>query len=150
LSQVIGPLRIGGFGYIGQERSDFVDDITVWGPDATLALGPAIELNGQFLRRKDTNPFFASAGTENIVDSAFGELIWSLQGPTGKWHATALYNWIKSDGQFTLNGNVMQKYQTASAGLHYLARRNVRFLGDIGYDIEQERTRMTVGAFLAW
>lgn len=149
-SQEIGPLRVGGFGYLGQERSDFVDDITVWGPDATLTLGPSIELNGQYLRRKDTNPFFAAVGTENIVDSAFGELIWHLNGPTEKWHATALYNWIKSDGQFTINGNVLQKYQTASAGLHYLAKRNVRFLGDVGYDLEQERTRFTVGAFLAW
>ena len=60
-SQEIGPLRVGAFGYAGTERSEGVRNrIAMWGPDATLALGSAGELNVQYYRRTDRDPFYGS------------------------------------------------------------------------------------------
>ena len=153
-SQDIGALRIGGFAYVGEQRSDGVGDrIRVYGPDATVTFGN-VELNGQYLRRTDSNPLFLAARTESDVDAAFGELVWSPQGPAGRWHLVGLYNWIDSDQPiFSVRAGEtgpLAHYESVSASLHYLVRRNVRFLGEVGYDIEQERTRFTLGGFLAW
>ena len=153
-SQDIGPLRIGGFGYIGEQRlNGFGDRITVIGPDATLNLGN-VQFNLQYLRRNDTNPFFQPLEVESDVDAAFGEVVWSPGGAAGRWHVAGLYNWINADEPvFTVRAGEdepLARYQSVSGSLHYLVRRNVRLLTDIGYDFEQERTRFTVGGFLAW
>jgi hypothetical protein len=153
-SQDIGPLRVGGYGYIGEQRlNGFGDRITVVGPDATLSLGN-VEINLQYLRRNDTNPFFQALEVESDVDAAFGEVVWSPGGANGRWHVAGLYNWISADEPiFTVRAGEdapLSRYQSASGSLHYLVRRNVRFLTEIGYDFEQERTRVTLGGFLAW
>lgn len=153
-SQDIGPLRVGGYGYIGEQRlNGFGDRITVVGPDATLSLGN-VEINLQYLRRNDTNPFFQPLEVESDVDAAFGEVVWSPGGANGRWHVAGLYNWISADEPiFTVRAGEdapLSRYQSASGSLHYLVRRNVRFLTEIGYDFEQERTRLTFGGFLAW
>lgn len=154
VSQQIGPLRVGAFGYLGQERGEFVDDITIWGPDLTLSVASNIELNVQYLRREDTRPLLTLDSPESKVDAAFAELLWSPQGPTGRWHVAGLYNWIDADQPIVSlragEEGFLSKYQSVSAGLHYLLQRNVRFSGELGYDLEQERTRTTLGLFLAW
>jgi hypothetical protein len=153
-SQDIGPLRVGGYGYFGEERTpDSADRVRIYGPDATIGLGN-VELNLQYLRRTDSNPFFALGGQDTEVNSAFGELIWSPTGPNGRWHVAGLYNWIDSNTPvFTIRSGEdtpLSRYHTASGGLHYLLRRNVRLMGELGYDIEAERTRFTIGTFMAW
>jgi hypothetical protein len=153
-SQDLGPLRIGGFGYLGEQRlNDAEDRIRIYGPDATLSFGN-IELNAQYLHRTDSNPFFAIGGPDTEVDAAFGEVIWSPDGANGRWHVAGLYNWIDADGPiFTVRAGEegpLSRYQSVSGSLHYLLLRNVRLLTDIGYDFEAERTRFTIGGFLAW
>ena len=153
-SQDIGPLRVGGFGYFGEQRSNgWGDRIRIYGPDATVHFGN-VELNLQYLRRNDSNPFFQPLRAETDVDAAFGELVWSPAGTNGRWHLVGMYNWIDSaEPVFTLRmgeEDPLAHYESVSGSLHYLVRRNVRILTEVGYDVEQERTRFTVGGFLAW
>jgi hypothetical protein len=153
-SQEFGPLRVGGFGYFGRERADgHTDDITVWGPDATLDIG-AVQINGQYLRRKDSNPLLAATATETTVESALVEVLWGPLGEDGRWTVAALYNWIDADAPIVSvragETAPLQKYQTAAAGLHYLLWRNVRLMGEAMYDIERERTRLAFGTVLAF
>ena len=88
------------------------------------------------------------------MDAAFGELVWSPSGATGRWHFDGLYNWIDADAPiFTVRAGEtgpLAHYETASGSLHYLVHRNVRLLTEVGYDFEADRPRFTVGGFLAW
>jgi hypothetical protein len=154
ISQSVGPVRVGAFGYLGRERSEGITDrITVWGPDATIGYGP-LEVNAQYLRREDTNPLFVPGAERNIVNSVFVEALYGPVGPDGRWAVAALYNWIDSDAALVSvrsgEEDLLRRYHGASAGLHYLLQRNVRLTGEAGYDIENERTRFTVGTVLAF
>ncbi|HEX6308167.1 MAG TPA: hypothetical protein VFZ69_08270 [Longimicrobiales bacterium] len=153
-SHSLGPLRLGAFGYYGQERANgSTDDIVIWGPDATLDIG-MLQLNAQFLRREDTNPLFLGTDDRTIVNSAFLEAIYGPFGTDGRWAVAGLYNWIDADAPIVSlrsgEDAPLARYHTVSAGLHYLLWRNVRLMGETGYDIEAERTRFTVGATLAF
>ena len=158
LSQELGPVRVGGYGYFGTESADGIDDrIRVFGPDATLTAGN-LELNGQYLRRTDSNPFFASAGAGTTVDAGFVEAVWSPQGPGGRWFFSGLYNLVSSDdpvvslrlGAEGDEGALARRYQTATASASYLYRRNVRLLGEVTWDVEQKRARFVTGFMTAF
>ena len=64
--------------------------------------------------------------------------------------------WIPGDGDAPIlsvsagEEEPLERYQTANAGLHYLLWRNVRLMGEAGYDIERERTGFTLGTVLAF
>lgn len=154
ISQELGPLRVGGFAYFGEQRVDTAADrIRVYGPDATLRLGN-LELNAQYLRRTDSDPVFDGLINDTEVDAVFGEIVFSPAGPTGRWHFTALYNWIDAALPiFTLRAGEetpLSHYESVSGSMHYLLQRNVRLLGEAGYDVERKRTRFTFGGVLAW
>ena len=158
LSQELGPLRLGGYGYFGTESADGVDDrIRIWGPDATLTTGN-VELNGQYLRRTDSDPFFAAADAETTVDAGFVEAVWSPQGPGGRWFFSGLYNLVFSDdpvvslrlGEQTEEPPLARRYQTATASASYLYRRNVRLLGEVMWDVEEDRARFVTGFMTAF
>src|SRR5690606_10047822 len=94
------PVRVGGYGYFATEEEaggSPNNEIVVWGPDATVSLTPDIELNGQFLRRTDSRPFFQADDAESTVDAVIAELVWSPNGANGRWWFTGLYNRIWSD-----------------------------------------------------
>jgi hypothetical protein len=154
LSQELGALRVGGYAYFGEQRFEgAADRIRVFGPDLTLQLGN-LEFNAQYLRRTDSNPFFDGLIADSDVDAAFGELVFSPAGATGRWHLAALYNWIDSDAPiFTVRAGEdapLAHYESASGSVHYLLHRNVRLLTEVGYDLERERTRLTIGGVFAW
>lgn len=157
-SQELGPIRVGGFGYIGMERnSGFTDRITIVGPDATLTLG-SIEVNVQYLRREDSNPLFTGDPTRTTVNSAMAEVVYGPLGADSRWTIAGLYNWIDADapllsmrlGAADETSGFTRRYHSVSGGLHYLAWRNVRLMGEAGYDIERERTRLTAGVVMAF
>jgi hypothetical protein len=153
-SHGFGAVRLGGFGYFGRERADGeTDRITVWGPDATVDLG-ALQINGQYLWRRDTNPLLAPVATESTVHSALAEVLYGPFGTDGRWTVAGLYNWIDADAPIVSirmsEAEPRARYHSASAGLHYLLWRNLRLLGEAGYDIDQERTRLTFGAVMAF
>jgi hypothetical protein len=156
LSQEVGPLRVGVFGYYGEERRNDVDDrIRVWGPDATLAVGQTVELNGQWLRREDTRPFFGqSAPGRTYVDAGMLELIWSPMGPTGRWDLTGLYNHVEADSPvFTIRqgeSGFLDAYRSAALGASYEMRRNLRLIGEWRYDLESESSRFATGFVTAF
>jgi hypothetical protein len=158
-SQELGPMRLGGFGYWGRERAEGqTDRILVWGPDATVTPLRNVEVNLQYLRREDTNPLLIPDGPSSVVNSAFGEVIVGPLGEARRWYVTGLYNWIDADrpllslrvGEQDTASGFLQRYHEASGGMHYLLQRNVRLMGEAGWDLERKRPRFTTGVTLAW
>lgn len=171
LSQDIGPFRVGGFLYRGYEVAlGAKNTITMWGPDATLPLGSFGEVNAQYLRRVDRDPFFGQCsiaspcpGNRTVpfgttVNAGFAEAVLWPQGPTGRIYLTGLYNWIDSDDQVVslrLGEQdeavpYLSAYQTLSGGLHYLHKRNVRMMGEVLWDFEREQARFVLGSVIAF
>lgn len=171
ISQELGPLRIGAFGYFGGERADGTrSGIRVFGPDATLQLGSVAELNLQFLRRRDGDPFFGTCSVETpcpggatvpfatTVDAAMAELVWWPSGELGRWFMTGLVNWIDADapvvslrlGEEDSEVGYLTRYRTSSIGLSYLLKRNVRLLGEGGWDFDRDQARLVTGFSLAF
>ncbi|MDQ8164441.1 MAG: hypothetical protein P3A28_01615 [Gemmatimonadota bacterium] len=165
-TQDIGKLRLGMYGYTGREKqNDRYNQISIWGPDATLALGSKTELNLQYLVRKDDDPFYGTCTTlapcpgghtrafGTTVKSGFAEAVISPQGPTGRWFITGLYNWVQSDdpvvslrlGEQATAPGYVSDYRTAAGALHFVYRRNVRMLGEISWDLEREVGRLITG-----
>ena len=171
LSQDIGPVRVGVFGYRGYEsEAGERNTISIWGPDATIPIGSVGELNANFIIRKDSDPFFGTCSVptpcpgniatpfSTTVNSAFAEAIFWPQGPTGRLFFTALYNWIDADqpvvslrvGEQNEGDGYLTRYQTAFGGIHYVFRRNVRLMGEAGWDFERESMRFVFGSTLAF
>ena len=171
LSQDVGPIRLGAFGYRGFETEEGVrNTITVWGPDATIPVGSVGEVNAQYLRRTDRDPYFGTCSVVapcadgvtvpfgTTVDAGFAEVILWPQGPTGRIFFTGLYNLVEADRpvvSLRLEERAGQpvdvaRYQTASAGVHYLYRRNIRMLGEVGWDLEREQARFILGSMVAF
>lgn len=167
LSQDIGSLRVGAFAYRGFEREGGVrNTISMWGPDATLPLGSIGEINGTYVRRVDRDPFFGSCSVANpcpgnatrpietTVNSAFAEAVLWPQGPTGRLFFTALYNWVDSDLPVVSLGlgeeGFLSEYSSFAAGMHYLHKRNVRLMGEWGYDFKREQMRFVLGTMVGF
>lgn len=171
LSQDVGPLRIGGFGYFGRERFGTADNtVRVFGPDATFALGDKAELNVQLLRRTDTDPFLGTcspaspcAGTftapfKTSVDAAFAELILSPKGAASRQYFTLLANYIDADqpvvslrlGEQNSAPGFLSRYLTTGVGAHHVLRRNVRTMVEALWDHEREQARFVGGFSLAF
>jgi hypothetical protein len=171
LSQDLGPLRLGVFGYLGREGADgATSQVRVLGPDASVALGRRTELNLQLYRRWDDDPFLgacspaapcpggATAPFGTTVDAAMAELLFWPQGEAGRWVVAGLWNWIDSDapvislrlGEEDRAPGYLTRYHTGGVGLHYVLRRNVRLLGEGSWDFERDQARLVTGVTLAF
>jgi hypothetical protein len=171
LSQDIGPVRVGAFAYRGYERSAGAKNtITMWGPDATIPLASAGEINAQFIRRIDRDPFLGSCSLLNpcpgnvlvpfgtSVNSGFAEVVLWPQGPGGRLFFTGLYNFVDADrpvvslrlGEQDQGTGFLSRYSTGSAGVHYLYRRNVRLMTELGWDFEVDQARLILGTMIAF
>lgn len=143
ISQNIGEyLRVGGIGFYGKEKQEAVNEVTMFGGDATLAYGP-LELNLQYLDRKDTDPDMTGAAIDLKTQGGMAELIINPHGDRSDWYLVALYNQIDSDRQ-------KLKYQTLTGHIGYLLRTNVRLTGEVSYDIENEESRVVMGIITAF
>lgn len=151
-------LRVGAMGYWGRqegapdETSPLVEN-TVWmaGADATIAAGN-VEINAQYIHREDDAPMFAVGEPTVQTDGGFAEIL--IRPPQSRWYAVGLYNLVRSD-QPMLNVRLggpsnTDRYETATAGVGYLAQRNFRLLGEFTWDIEQKGTRWTIGLVTAF
>lgn len=164
-------LRVGGFGYNGVERSAGVDNLTsIYGPDATIELGSYGKLNAQFLRRLDDDPFFSSCSVgspcpvgittpySTTVDAAFAEATFWPQGPAGRLFFTSSYNWVNADrpvislrlGEQSTAPGYLKRYDAVSGGVHYLLKRNIRLMGEVGWDFQRDQGRFIAGTVLAF
>lgn len=151
LSQELGPVRVGGFGYYGVESAGGVDNrIRIFGPDLTITVAPTVEVNGQYLRRMDGRPFFTDdAVADTDVDMGFVELIWLPGGVAGRWSFTALYNHVAASAPvFTLRQGetgLLENYRAGALGGNYLLARNLRLTGELQYDLDREGFRFVTG-----
>ncbi|MGC8745894.1 MAG: hypothetical protein ACP5SQ_04635 [Candidatus Saccharicenans sp.] len=121
LSQKVNKsLRVGAFGYLGREKQGQVDDqLWMLGGDFTWGL-PKLELNVQYVERRDDNPYFWVLAPEAIrTRGGFAELIYLPKADDSRWYTTALFNWVDS---------LQPDIRYTSFGLHYgyLVRRNMR------------------------
>ena len=142
INQAIGGLfSVGGFYYKGKERAlgetDVGDnEISYWGPDINMGVGP-FELTVQYLERKDTNPLFdegSAVKTKGIV----GEFIVSPNRDRSRFYLTALYNKITSDLSDI-------DYETATLSGTYLIARNLRLVVEYTRDLHKEANRFVIG-----
>lgn len=171
ISQDIGPIRVGAFGYAGKQSAGTASStLRVFGPDATIPLGSSGELNVQALRRWDSNPFLdactaadpclgdRTAPFSTTVDAAMAEVILWPQGPAGKWFVTGLFNYVDASapvvslriGERGDDPPTVSQYTTGTFGLHYLLKRNVRLMGEGTWDFERDRARLIAGINLAF
>lgn len=143
VSQNMGEyLRVGGIGFYGKEKQEAVNEVTMFGGDATIAYGP-LELNLQYLDRKDTDPDMTGTDIDLRTRGGMAELIVNPYGDRSDWYLVALYNQIDSDRK-----NL--KYQTLTGHIGYLLRANVRLTGEVSYDIENEESRVVLGIITAF
>ena len=148
VSQGIGKaLRVGGCFYYGKEANRvIVNSVQMWGVDATLHLG-ALELNAQYLERKDDNPAFSAvSAVEASTRGGLAELIYTPGGDNGKWYAVGLFNWVDSNFPGL-------DYASLSAHLGIMLRRNIRLVGEVTYifeDPQGKHARAGIGLVTAF
>jgi hypothetical protein len=153
VSQELGPVRAGMFGYFGREsvagvRSRF----SIWGPDATVAFGD-VELNLQYLHRQDDDPFFLGVSAPERVRAGFAELIWTPVAQDGRLTLLALLNWVESGSPTFSIGDgrgYVDSYRSLVAGASWLQARNIRLLGEAGWDLDAAKPRFTAGVVTAF
>ncbi|MDD8011969.1 MAG: hypothetical protein PHX05_00640 [Acidobacteriota bacterium] len=131
VSQDVGDsLRIGAFGYIGKERgaTGLVNSMWVAGADATWT-SPHLELNLQYVERRDDNPSFLLGASEVATRGGFAELIYLPRGDDSPWYGAGLFNWVDSD---------LEELAYTAATLHggWVLRRNFRLVAEATYAFE--------------
>lgn len=142
ISQDIGEfLRVGGFVYLGKEVIDhgksFENEMLIFGPDLTLSYNDRLELNVQYIERKDKN--LLGDNKEFKTKGAFAELVFTPKGDESKWYAVGLFNWIESD----LSSYYNLKSGTAHFG--YVLRRNLRLTAEYTYNFTKKYGQFGLG-----
>jgi len=128
LSQDLGrQLRLGAVVYAGKEgEADRANSLWLIGFDGTVA-SPLLELNFQFILRRDSNPEFLFSPPETVkTRGGFAELIYLPLGDDSRWYGTALFNWVDSD-QNELD------YSTVTLHGGWLLQRNLRLTAESTY-----------------
>lgn len=128
VSQGIGEsFRVGAFGYAGKEQgpNGLVNSVWMAGADATWT-SPKLELNLQYVERRDDNPSFLLGAAEVATHGGFAELIYLPRGDDSRWYGAGLFNWVESD---------WNELDYTAAALHggYLLRRNFRLVAEATY-----------------
>lgn len=146
LSREFGKVRIGLFGYWGKEESlaGLRNETMYYGPDLTIGFSEKWELNAQYLRREDDDPFFTGDPPDDVVtDGGFAELHYHPGGQDGRWIWSALYNRVDSD-------DAGAKVDAVSLTMNYLLARNVRLLVEVADDMEAEALEASAGLIVAF
>jgi hypothetical protein len=115
-----------------------------------VSVGP-VELNGQYIHRRDDEPTYTAGEPEVRMDGGFAELILR---PGGRWYGFALYNLVTADRPLLdvrLGGAApADRYESLSGGVGYLLRRNFRLSGEVTHDLGPDETRFTLGVVTAF
>jgi hypothetical protein len=158
INQAIGEYAsVGFYYYLGREKypSGLRNDITYWGPDANVGVGP-LELTAQYLLRTDSDPVdFDHWGLPTPTDTddietagIVAELVFAPQQDLSRWYFTLLYNQVDSDlrpSDYPGAGVSDPDYETFTAGATYLLARNLRLLAEYTRELEDEDNRFVVG-----
>ncbi|MBC7362977.1 MAG: hypothetical protein H5U07_00355 [Candidatus Aminicenantes bacterium] len=130
---VLNNLRVGAFGYTGKEKQgEAINTLWMMGADFTWT-SPKLELNVQYVERRDDNPFFWVLTPEKVqTRGGFAEIIYMPEADDSRWYTTALFNWVDSD---------QTELRYSSFGLHfgYLLRRNMRATVEGTYVFKSEQ-----------
>lgn len=131
-------IRIGGFAYYGKEESfGAVNALWMAGPDVSLVVDP-LEINIQYLERRDDNPVFASSLKNVETRGTMVEAVFSPEGDRSTWYGALLYNWIEIPSQ-------LLKYHTVTGHYSFLLARNLRIIGEYTYDFQVKGNKVTAG-----
>ncbi len=159
INQGIGEVgSIGVYYYTGEERSaswnQFTNEITYYGPDFSLGVGP-LDFTAQYLIREDTNPLFNNTTTDIRTQGIIAELIFAPKQDRSRWYLTALYNRITSElddypDAVENAGASLLDYHTATLSGTYLLSRNLRLLAEYTRDLERDSNWFTVGFVTAY
>lgn len=150
--------RLGLMGYYGQQTGqatgvpvEVENEVWMLGADASIVTG-AVELNLQYVHREDDEPNFTPGDPMTQTDGGFAEAVYRFPGD--RWYAVGLYNYVYSDRPLLdvrLGGpEGLKRWQTISIGFGYVLRRNFRLMTELGWDIEQESSRSTIGLVTAY
>ena len=134
VSQGIGDsFRVGAFGYYGKEQggNGLINSAWMAGADATWT-SPKLELNLQYVERRDKNPFFLLGAAEITTRGGFAELIYLPRGDDSQWYGAGLFNWVESD---------RDELDYTAASLHggWLLRRNFRLVAEATYAFRSDQ-----------
>ena len=146
LARQFGPVRIGLFGYWGEEELEGGPStrITYLGPDLIVDFGQKWQVNLEYLERRDEDPFLVGrTGDDLTTRGGFAELHFFPNGQDGRWAFSALYNKVDSDVEEAIVEN-------ASLTVNYLLARNVRLLVEGLHDFEHDGGRLSVGLITAF
>jgi hypothetical protein len=145
LARTFQRVRLGVFTYWGRTNGGDVENRTYYvGPDLVVNISEQVQLNAQYLERRDDNPLFAvRPGDEWTTRGGFGELVYLPRGQDGRYAIAVLYNNVRSDDSEALR-------ESFSGTLSYLLVRNVRATVEGGRDIEHEAARFSVGIMAAF
>jgi hypothetical protein len=145
VARTFDRVRLGVFTYWGRTHGADVENRTYYvGPDLVVNVSEQVQLNAQYLERRDDNPFFAlRPGDEWSTRGGFGELVYMPRGHDGRYAIAALYNNVRSD-------DPLARRESLSGTLSYLFARNVRATIEGGRDIEREAARFSVGIMAAF
>ena len=150
ISQDAGEhLRIGAMGYWGKEEQGSpegafhkTNELWMLGGDATVTI-QNLELNLQFVQRRDDNPEFTMHKERVETKGAFAELIFRPKGDESNWYSILLFNWIESD-QTDLN------LKQLGFSLGYLLRRNIRLVAEYSHNFTAEYGKVGLGFVTAF
>ncbi|MFH1070548.1 MAG: hypothetical protein V1794_13105 [Candidatus Glassbacteria bacterium] len=147
ISQEMGDFfRIGAFGYSGRERSGgILNKVWMAGPDLTVSVpGDKFELNFQYLFRSDDNPLFSGpAATEIKTRGMLAEAVILPRGDESRVVLSGIANWVNSDLD-------EHDYQSFSAHISYLARRNFRLAAEFTHEWEHKTNRLGLAFITAF
>jgi hypothetical protein len=133
------------FGYWGRTDAVEARNRTYYlGPDLVVTFSDRVQLNAQYLERRDDNPLFvAGPGAEWITRGGFGELVFMPRGQDGPYAFTLLYNNVRSD-------DPEARRESVSGTFNYLLARNVRAVVEAGRDTEHKAGRLSLGIMAAF
>ncbi|NOX36039.1 MAG: hypothetical protein GXO78_00730 [Calditrichaeota bacterium] len=147
-------LRLGAFGFWGlteDVRAKRTNWMEMFGPDATLNVGP-LEINMQYLIRRDDNPFYSPRKPAEKIETRGGlvEVIYSPKASQSKWYVIGLYNKITSNIQDVYPEAKSLEYETACVNCTYLLARNLRLTVEYRHDLIHNENRLTLGVVSAF
>jgi hypothetical protein len=145
LSRTFERVRVGGFSYFGRTSAGDLKNRTWYlGPDLVVNVSDRVQLNAQYLERRDDNPLFTAVlGPDWKTRGGFLELVFLPRGVDGTLSIAGLYNRVTSD-------DPLAERETISATLGHLLARNIRGVVELGRDIEHGATRLSVGVVAAF
>jgi hypothetical protein len=158
LQGITDKISIGGFYYFGEEmitdgNLQYKNKVSYIGPDFNANVGP-LEITGQYLFRKDSNPWLERGGSETKTRGMVVEAILSPQLDRSRYYFTALYNGIDQEATRNSGATTLQTeatlYESATVGATYLVTRNLRLTGEYTRLLKVDENRLVIGLVSAF